>query len=448
MRTRVRPLRIVLSLAIVVAWGCSLVNSFDDVSPRTDGIYVETDATVADGSPAADVVATDAPGTDASDAAIGSGGAIVVGGRIENEAGALAYVLAVLDPATGREIGQREDMVVAGIQYDGLRDLWYIFESKSDDFVPGVNDQVVLHVRELNAKTGVWTERSQKIVPVLQSYDSIGVTRERLTYIAYRAPEAGAGLEYVTFNTNDPANLVEINRLPVDITPLGAMPTRSPTGPGGFVNYLRISATDCDAGNLCQMELVPVRIPNSGDPSLDPIVPLGYTVRFNGPSYAAMPPPTDLDLVVFPRTGNDASAPSTIRRYDPINHNAQQTPTDFVITDSALKRAAVSNCGKMAFVVGTNGDLRVHAVPIQANGGGTPVSASTGHSGQSVYFEPSTKTVLAPFAQGAGFDYSAFKLEGTETAPALTKRTADWTPPSDLRPILLGIREPLPIVCN
>jgi hypothetical protein len=65
-----------------------------------------------------------------------------------------------------------------------------------------------------------------------------------------------------------------------------------------------------------------------------------------------------------------------------------------------------------------------------------------------VYFEPSTKTVLAPFAQGAGFDYSAFKLEGTETAPALTKRTADWTPPSDLRPILLGIREPLPIVCN
>ena len=137
-----------------------------------------------------------------------------------------------------------------------------------------------------------------------------------------------------------------------------------------------------------------------------------------------------------------------MRRYDPVLHTEQQAPTDFVITDTGLKRAAVSNCANVAFVVGTNGDLRVHAVPIQANGGGTPSSASTGHSGQSVYFEPSTKTVLAPFAQGAGFDFSAFKLEGTSAAPLLTKRTADWNPPSDLRPILLGIREPEPIVCN
>lgn len=443
-----RPLRIFLSASVLVAAGCSLVNSFDDVSPRTDGIYVEADATVIDASPGQDVVTTDSPVTEAGDAAIASGGAIVVGGRVENEAGAFKYVLAILDPANGHEIGTREDMVVAGVQYDGLRDLWYIFESKSNDFVPGVNDQVVLHVRELNAKTGVWTERSQQIVPVIQSYDSIGVTRERLTYVAYKSPDAGAGLEYVTFDTSNPAALTPMNSLPVDVRPFGAMPTRSTIGPGGVVNYLRINATDCDAGNICQTELAPVNIPNGGQPSLGSIVPLGYTGRFNTPSYAAMTPPTDLDLVVFPRTVSDASAPSTIRRYDPVLHTEQHVPTDFVITDSALKRAAVSNCGKMAFVVGTNGDLRVHAIPIQANGGGTPTNASTGHSGQSVYFEPSSKTVLAPFAQGAGFDFSAFKLEGTETAPVLTKRTVDFNPPSDLRPILLGIREPLPVVCN
>lgn len=444
-----RPLRISILVAVMVAAGCSLVNSFEDVTPRSDGVYAQADATAVDVAAQPDV-ATDAPVTDASDAGIASGGAIVVGGRVEDDAGAFKYVLAVLDPADGKEIGTREDMVVAGVQYDGLRDLWYIFESKTNDFVAGANDQVVLHVRELNAKTGVWNERSQKAVPVLQSYDSIGVTRERLTYVAYRSPEAGAGLEYVTFNTNDPANPVELNRLPVDVTPFGAMPTRSSTGPGGFVNYLRINTTpsECDAGNICPMEIVPIRIPNSGSPAIDPIVPLGYTVRFNLPSYAAMAPPTDLDLVVFPRTGNDASAPSTIRRYDPVLHTEQQAPTDFVITDTGLKRAAVSNCGKMAFVVGTNGDLRVHAIPIQANGGGTPTSASTGHSGQSVYFEPSTKTVLAPFAQGSGFDFSAFKLGGTETAPTLSQRSTDWTPPSDLRPILLGIREPLPITCN
>jgi hypothetical protein len=448
MRTR-RYFRISLVVFLAAAAGCSLANSFEDVVPRSDGTYAQADATVLEASAQPDVVTTDSPVTDASDAGIASGGAIVVGGRVEDDAGNFKYVLAVLDPANGREIGTREDMVVAGVQYDGLRDLWYIFESKSNDFVPGVNDQVVLHVRELNAKTGVWTPKSQKTVPVIQSFDSIGVTRERLTYVAYKSPEAGGGLEYVTLNTADPTNIVELNRLAVDVTPLGGIPSRSTTGPGGFVNYLRMNNCSVEAGT-CEMELVPIRIPNSGSAVIDPIISAGFTGRFKQPSYAAIPPPTDLDLVITPRTGNDASAPATVKRYDPVLHNEQTTasPTEFVVTDTALKRAAVSSCANVAFVVGTNGDLRVHAVPILPNGGGTPTSASTGHSGQSVYFEPTTKTVLAPFAQGAGFDFSAFKLEGTASAPVLTKRTTDFVPPSDLRPILLGIREPLPIQCN
>jgi hypothetical protein len=448
MATRVRPLRIFAAAAVLVAAGCSLVNSFDDVAPRSDGTYLQSDATVADVPVAPDVVTTDVVATDAADAAIASGGAVVVGGRVYGDAGEITYVLTVLDPVDGREIAKRETMVVSAIQYDGLRDLWYIFESKSSDFVPGPNDQVVLHVRALDAKSGVWTERGTKVVPTLQSYDSVGVTRERITYVAYKAPETGAGLEYVTLSTTDPTNIGEVNRLPVDITPFGAMPSRSASGIGGVVNFLRISTTDCDAGNICQMEILPVRIPNANAPFADQPVPLGYTTRFNVPSYATFPQPTDLDLVVFPRTVNDASAPSTVRRYNPINQTEQPTASEFVITDTALKKAAVSTCANIAFVVGTNADLRVHAVPIQANGGGTPTSASTSHSGQSVYFEPSTKTVLAPFAQGAGFDFSAFKLEGTPTAPVLTQRAADWNPPKDLRPVLLGIREPLPIVCN
>jgi hypothetical protein len=64
-----------------------------------------------------------------------------------------------------------------------------------------------------------------------------------------------------------------------------------------------------------------------------------------------------------------------------------------------------------------------------------------------VYFEPCTKTVLAPFNQGAGFDYSAFKLGGTSAAPTLAKRDTDWHPPTDVRPVLLGIRSPLPLQC-
>jgi len=446
---RVRSFRTVAALAILCAAGCSLVNSFEDVVPRTDGVYVATDGSVIDVTQPDNFVPGDGS-SDATDRAIASGGAIVVGGRVDDDAGKIKFVLAVLDPKNGHEIGTREDFVVTAVQYDGLRDLWYLFESKSGDFVPGVNDKVVLHVRQLDAKTGKWTEVSQRDVAVPQSYDSIGVTRERLSYVAYKAPEAGSGLEIVTYNTTDPASVAEMNRLalPNDITPYGAMSNRSQTGVGGFVNFLRSNTADCDAGNICQLELVPLRVPNGGSPVIDPLVPLGYTGRFGVPSYGTLVS-ADLDLVVFPRVGNDAAAPSTVRRFDPRNHAADPTTNDFIITDSTLRKAAVSNCANMAFVVGTNGDLKVHAIPIQDNGSGTPTNASTGHSGQTVYFEPSSKTVLAPFAQGSGFDFSAFHLEGTPTAPVLTKRIApEWEPPADLRPVLLGIREPLPIVCN
>lgn len=446
MSTRPRFLRLSMALALLVAAGCSLVNTFEDVAPRTDGVYVQADATVIDVA-APSEASTDAT-TDASDGGTGSGGAIVVGGRVEEDGG-LKYVLAVLDPANGREIAKRENMVVAAIQYDGVRDLWFIFESKSTDFVPGRNDQVVLHVRNLDAKTGVWTERVNKVVPTLQSYDSIGVTNQRITYIAYEDPEAGQGYEYVTYDTTDPANPTQMNRIPVtgDL-PLGGMASRSTTGAGGVVNFVRINRSDCTGPTTCQLELVPVLVPPVNEPALSAAAPIGYMSAFAIPGYAAMPPPADIDLVVFPRSGNDASAPATVRRYDPRLRSEQQTASQFVITDNGIKRGAVSSCQNVAFFVGTNGDLRVHAVPIKADGTGTPTNASTGHSGQSVYFEPSSKTVLAPFAQGAGFDFSAFKLGGTTDAPTLAKRGTDWTPPADLRPILLGIRETLPITCN
>lgn len=433
-------------VALLLAAGCSLVNSFDDVAPRSDGIYVAADGAVRDATTAGDVVTTDAP-VDAPDSAIASGGAIVVGGRVEDDAGAIKYVLAVLDPANGRELGTREDMIVAGVQYDGLRDLWYLFESKGLDFVPGPNDEVVLHVRQLDPKTGVWTELSKRTVPTLQSFDSIGVVRERIAFAAYKGPEAGTALEMVTLDTSNPASIADMNKLPIDITPIGVTSSRSSTGVGGYVNLVRINPTAC-VGTLCQLELLPLRIPNGGQPSYDSPAQLGATLRFNTPSYASMPT-ADEDLVIFPRASADASAPTVAQRYEPRTHSPEHDPTQFFVSDSALKRAAISNCANMAFMVATNADLKVHAVPLLDDGGGVPTSISTAHSGQAVYFEPTSKTVLAPFAQGSGYDFSAFRLEGTAAAPQLVKRVAPgWIPPADLRPVLLGIREPLPVVCN
>ena len=434
---------------LLLAAGCTIINSFEDVQPRTEGTYAAADPSAIDGAASDAQSGPDA--SDGGDAGPALAGAIVVGGRVDDDAGASTYVLTALDPASGREITTRESMAVAGIRYDGLRDLWYIFESKSRDFVPGQADEVVLHVRTLDLRSGAWTELSSRVVPTLQSYDSIGVVTERIGYVAYTSPDAGTpgALELVTLSTTNPAAITEISRLPIDVTPLGAIATRSAVGTGGNVNLVRMVATPAACpGNTCTIEIVPVRIPNgAGSPVMDPPVPVGTASRFALPGYGSFTE-ADRDLVIIPRASNDASAPTLAGLYEPRTHALEGSETPFFMTDSTLRRAAVSDCTGTAFVVGTNTDLSVHAVPVLGDGTGKPTKASTGHSGQSVYFEPTSKTVFAPFTQGSGFDFSPFRLAGTREEPALVKRTAaDWKPPPDLRPLLLGIRQTVPLPC-
>jgi hypothetical protein len=434
--------------ALVAIFGsaCTLVNSFDEVKPLVDGTYGPAGpggAIVTDAATSSDGTVSDASNAPAL-------GAVVVAGQLETAGSLSRSVLTVLDPATGREIGPREPILVAAISYDGLRDLWYIFESKGTDFIPAPQELVVLHVRSLDLATGAWTELGSAVVPPLQSYDSVGVLRDRLVYVAHPSSSGGgapSGYRVVTIDTSNPSKPAVVNEQTTDRAPLGVVATRSTTGPGGVVNLVRVNTGACATPTQCPVEIVRVLVPNGADPVINPPVEMGKTSRFALPGYATFTG-IERDVIVFPRTSNSASAPSTVSLFDPRNQNEQQlAPASFIITDSTLRRAAVSECTQTVFVVGTNGDFDLHAVPVLGDGGGAPARIATGHSGQAVYFEPTTRTVIAPFGQGAGFDYAAFHLGGTADAPVLTKRTTDWTPPTDVRPLLLGIREPVPIVC-
>jgi hypothetical protein len=431
---------------LLSAAGCTLFNVFDDVLPPADGTYF-ADASFAEDAPGIVDVRPDQD-EDAADSGPDLPGVIVVGGQIEDDAGERHSVLTALDPASGRELGQREALVVSAIRYDGRRDLWFLFSSSTSDFVPGPTNQVYFHVRTLDLRTGQWTELSKTPVPTLYSYDFVVVLRDRIGYVAYTEPDSGASttLDFVTLDTALPSSVSVLNRLPVDITPAGAMGTRSTTGAGGIVDLLRANAGACD-GSVCPIEFVPIRVPNGGLPVMDPPVEIGTGSASIRPSYGTF---TQLNrnMVVFPRVSSDAAAPTTAALFEPATNNREGADTLFFMTDSNLRRAAISECTQTAFFVGTNSDLNVHAVPILGDGGGAPTKAPTGHSGQAVYFEPSSATVLAPFAQGKGFSFSAFRLGGTPNAPALIPRDGvDFIPPADLRPILLGVKEAVPIVC-
>lgn len=426
--------RWIAGILVMLGAGCTLINSFDDVRQPSDGTYGEGKAPP-DGS--VSLEGGPAPG-----------GAIIVGGEVESDGDLLPYILTVLNPTDGTEIGKRESMVVSAIRYDGLRDLWFIFENATGgNFTSGAYDKCILHVRTLDLATGKWTELSKLDVPPPRSNDSIGVLRERLGYVAAVDPDGGT-LNFVTLDTSDPAKVSVVNQLPLAQAPIGVTGTRSTTGVGGTANIVQLNTGNCDA-NFCSIEERPVLVPNSGSPILRDPIAMGFALRTAFTSYASFVGTNPRDIVLFPRTAADAAAPSQAMLFDPVTKGEDGLATNFFINDSVIRPAAVSECARVTFVVGANSDLNVHAIPIPGDGGGTPTKVSTGHSGQSVYFEPSTATVLAPFNQGGGFDFSAFRLKGTSDAPTLEKRDAtDWRPPKDLRPVVLGIREPLPIVCK
>jgi hypothetical protein len=453
------------ALLALLASACTLVNEFSDVKPLTDGTYQA-------GSPGAAPAVSVPPGppapSDAGDGGVPSDagddggpgdaavdaptkpaplGAIVVGGAMPGDGGERS-VLAVLDPATGLEIAAREPMVVAAVRYDGLRDLWYLFESKSKDFIPGPSDEVVLHVRSFDLATGIWTEQGTLSIPPLESYDAISVVRERIVYVGYSPTPAA--FQVTTIDTSDMTKPAVLDTQTVTGTARGLVGTRNTTGPGGVVHVVRVGSggAGCAETAPC-VEVIRIRVPNAGPPSIDAPKVVFQLASGNGvPSYGSFSS-LDREVLIFPRSANSPTATSSAVLFEPRNEVIDGLAVPFIVTDSLLRRAAVSDCDHQVFVVGANGDLDLHAVPVLGDGGGAPTKASTGHSGQAVYFEPTTKTVLAPFSQGPGFDLSAFSVSGPADAPTLTRRTtADWNPPADLRPLFLGIREVIPVVCH
>ncbi|MBL8722075.1 MAG: hypothetical protein JNL79_39195, partial [Myxococcales bacterium] len=89
----------------------------------------------------------------------------------------------------------------------------------------------------------------------------------------------------------------------------------------------------------------------------------------------------------------------------------------------------------------------VYGVPLAFDG--TPSVFGLGRSGQRLYFEPYTHTVLAPYrASAVAFEIAALEITGTDKAPVFKKRSGtSWNPPTELQPILLAVKAPNEFPC-
>ncbi len=462
---RPQPFPGVLALVGVVAAlgasACTLLNSFDAVKPLRDGgdqgeAGLEASAGDASDSAVTDA-ATDATVSDAvsdarADAEAGpppDKGVIVVGGVASAADGGvdasypdagLVSVLTALAPEDGTELPlAREKLNVASVQYDGLRDLWYVFESGGAGFFPTPTDPVFLHVRQLHTATGAWTTLQSLPVPPLVAFTLVTVLRNRLVYVAYDVSDGQVGTELVTVDTTDPSNPVVYDTQPLDQQPFGLIGTRGASGSGGVVNLLQSSACG-DGGQCFSIQHVTIPPATSDKPNVTPMsgwAPLGPYV--GSPAYGSfLTGPQDV-------IGWSTHLPNaSISSYSPqVPGQSLGSPIPFSSNDGYFKPFAFAECLGQALLMGTNQDLAVYAIPLTTTG--TVARGTLGTSGQGVYYEPFTSTVLAPFSQGDGFTLTAFTLGGTKAAPTLTPRQAPgWAPPPDLRPELVATRTHVP----
>ena len=444
--------------------GCSLVNSFDDVKPLTSGDDAGEDSGSIDSSFAdhaqppvdaaadttdegiADVQIVDSAGdVDAGPPA--PTGAIVVAATVTSDAGAKSFFLSVLDPKTGLELGTREAMNVAGIRYDGLRDLWYIFENKGIGSSPAPTDKVDLHVRTLDTHSGAWTESQKISVPPLVANSDIAPLRDRLVYVAYTVSDAGIpGYELAVVDTSTPSAVTVQSSLTLASPPTGMTGTRSPSGAGGSVNLVYLDTTACqgDGGSsdVCAVNLLHVNVLASSAPVVVATKPLGSAQKIGGSvagaSWLGGGPD---DIFAFPPTlGNSGY----IEHFSPLGDPTGQK-VNFPVTGPFLIALAVAECWNMALVTELKTDQEIFGIPFS---GGTVIQKGTGHANQGLRFEPYTNTALIPFVTGGGHELTAFALTGTPSAPLLAKRTTGWTPPADLEPGFVEVKQPVSFVCQ
>ncbi len=283
-------------------------------------------------------------------------------------------------------------------------------------------DPVYLHIRTLDIVTGAWATVQSLKIPTLVSSTQVTVLTNRIVYVSYDVTAEGSiGAQLVEIDTSTPANPTVLYTLQLDQPPIGMIGTRSTTGNGGLVNLL--FTEPCPDGGLCLSEEHFI-VPPMDPPAMGISSSLGEYV--GSPAYGSYISGGPEDVI-----GWSTKLPTTtIDTYTPQTLQPQGQPIPFSSNDGFFKPFAFAECLHQALLIGTNQDLAVYAIPL-ASAAGVTARGTTSHSGQGIFFEPFTSTVLAPFSQGDGYELTAFTLAGTAAAPTLTQRQAGWTPPAD-----------------
>jgi hypothetical protein len=452
----------VAAVPLAAALGCSIINSFDDVKPATDGgadsgigedVLVDTSSeeTADTGSPDDTGPMTDG-GTDlGADTAPVDKGLIVVGTAAKNDAGVTENFAAVLDPENGHRLGTDEKVTAAIIRYDGARDLWYFFENASPSYNISPTHDITLTVRRWKPDTNTWVKLGTlPHVPPPLADETTAVLANRLAYVSQTNDDAGVtGYALTGIDTSD-SSAPKLITPSVAITdpPLGVIGTRASPA-GGTLNMVFVE--NC-VGSTCDVTIQRAQYPTAAAaPTLSAThkkVGTSTTLATGTPSYASfLNAGSPNDVIVLPPVGGGKD---TLIRLQPASSDPVlgTSPISFGPSNTNLRPMAIAECQSTALVVDLLG-VTLFAVPLSNDTGAMSTSVGLTHPGQRVYFEPYTNTAIAPFKQGITVDIAAYTLGGTAKAPTLAKRpTSSWSTPMDLQPNSFAVKQPVEFVCK
>lgn len=434
--------------SLAAAAGCSLINAADDLKDAV----IDSGGPVADGSAQDGGGGTTDGGTDADAAVERPAKGVIVLGASQDVDGGTNFVLTALDPATGAELPKaREAMTVSAARYDQVRDLWYVFESGGEGFFPTPTDSFFVHVRQLDTYTGEWTELQKLEIPPAVAFTHMAILANRIVYLAYAAVDGGdAAQELVTLDTTNPTAVSVYDHHVLDSS-LGTVTGMLGTRLGTTGGYVSMVGTYTDTSSTPAKRFVKQTryfVPNNGPPQLD--------VSGANPTLGTNPMGGSIGYGTGTVNGSQVNIIATkpfspgggfIATYDPANGDQLTSDTPLPLNDGNVKPIAFSDCHQMVFVVGTNSDTKLYAVPLTP-GMTAPTPVNTGHSGQGVYYEPYTGTVLAPFSQGEGYSLNAYVVNSSGSTVTLVPHDdTNWAVPKDLRPLIVTTRDPAVSPC-
>jgi hypothetical protein len=446
-----------VSLGATFFAACSLINSFDDVAPANGDASVTGGSGGSGGTAAgggtAGTGAAGAGGVSGSGGTVGGGGAsggggtagaggdasvgdpglIVVTGKAKNGAVFNVPVLSVISPTTGAELKRETGTEYAGVIYDRASKLFLLFEVQKQDGGPPQALKIV--PRKFDKTKNDWDNApgsalSGAPLAVPGSTSFVGLNH-RAAYLATVSADAGGGQQVVVINTTDPKNMtLDFQVLDQSASTVVDIVGSVTSAEGGSLAVMR---QNCISG-LCALLVGNVNVGTGGIAPESFVGGKGNFLQSSSPGWGPGGDPTKASVAVALPADADGGTTAEVTLYTGVNFQNGGKNTFPVNGTNRIAPLAFDRCWNVA-MVGETTKERIHAVSV---GTGTYSFVDKTFVVQRLIWEPHTRTVLAPFAQGGNAALAAYRLNGSAAAPTLAAPPT-WNPPNDIQAAVIAV---------